>query len=186
MNRRQGPAAVMTAAVLTGLLTLPLAAYSSEPAPDQATARFEIDFMVDMINHHHMAVEMARLCEGRADHSELIILCEEIETTQMAEIQQMHHWLMEWYDVSHEPHMKPGHMNMIEKLAALDGADFEIAFMEMMIKHHQAAIREASRCEDRASHQELLELCQQIETSQMAEIATMQTWLCDWYDICKH
>ena len=68
---------------------------------------------------------------------------------------------------------------------SLSGAEFEIAFMEMMIKHHEAAIREGERCLDRAYHAELRSLCEDIIETQSAEIAQMQTWLCEWYGICK-
>ena len=37
-------------------------ATASALAPDKSTAKFEIDFIQDMIAHHAMAVEMADLC----------------------------------------------------------------------------------------------------------------------------
>jgi uncharacterized protein (DUF305 family) len=81
--------------------------------------------------------------------------------------------------------MKPGAMRMMEKLASLSGAEFEIEFMQMMIKHHLAAIREASKCVERAYHDELRELCEDIITTQAAEIEQMRTWLCEWYGVCR-
>ena len=41
-------------------------AFAAAPAPDRATALYEIDFMEDMIDHHAMAVQTATLCEQRA------------------------------------------------------------------------------------------------------------------------
>jgi uncharacterized protein (DUF305 family) len=145
-----------------------------------------MEFLTGMIDHHHMAVEMAKMCLDRAVHPTLRSLCEEIIAAQSAEIHEMHAWLQDWYGVSHEPMMKPGDMRAMEKLASLGGAEFEIAFMEMMIKHHRAAIREADRCLDRASHDELLSMCADIITSQSAEIEQMREWLCDWYDRRAH
>ncbi len=74
---------------------------------------------------------------------------------------------------------------MIERLASLSGAEFEIAFMEMMIEHHEAAIREAEECLRRAYHRQLRRLCENIIETQSAEIEQMQTWLCQWYGICE-
>ena len=157
----------------------------SGPAPDRATAKFEIDFMKDMIDHHAMAVEMAEICLDKAIHPELRSLCEEIIAAQQQEITQMQSWLSNWYGISYSPQMKPGDMRMMERLASLTGAEFEIEFMQMMIKHHLKAIKEASKCVERAFHPESRELCENIITSQAAEIEQMRTWLCQWYGICK-
>lgn len=51
-----------------------------------------------------------------------------------------------------EPEMQS--TGQMDKLARLEGAEFKIAFMEM-IKHHQKVIREAERCLDPADHVEL-------------------------------
>lgn len=42
------------------------------PAPDRKTARYEINFMQDMIDHHFMAVQVAQLCQQKAIHEELL------------------------------------------------------------------------------------------------------------------
>ena len=112
-------------------------------------------------------------------------MCENIRTAQMAEIEQMQSWLQQWYDISHEPEMKPGDEKMMERLASLSGAEFEIAFMEMMITHHEKAIKEGRHCLEKAYHAELRSLCESIIRTQSGEIAQMQTWLCQWYDQCR-
>jgi uncharacterized protein (DUF305 family) len=156
---------------------------ASEAAPTRAEARFEVKFMKDMIDHHAMAVMMAELCQEKAVHEELRALCGQIEQTQTEEIAQMQTWLREWYGITYEPEMTPGMERQLEKLAALDGAAFEIAFMEEMIKHHEAAVRGGGQCIERAYHPELVQLCQNIVQTQTEEIQTMQTWLSQWYGI---
>lgn len=86
-------------------------------------------------------------------------------------------WLDGWYGLEYEPEMKPGDMNQMEKLAVLNGAEFEIEFMEMMIKHHSKAIKEGEQCLKRAYHPDLLELCGDIIEAQTAEIDLMESWL---------
>jgi uncharacterized protein (DUF305 family) len=103
----------------------------------------------------------------------------------MAEIEEMQAWLQDWYGIAYEPAMKPGDEKMMERLASLSGAEFEILFMEMMIKHHEKAIKEGRHCLDKAYHAELRELCENIVRTQSAEIAQMQTWLCQWYGECR-
>ena len=160
---------------------------ASAPAPDRATSKFEIDFMEDMIDHHAMAIMMAEMCleKDLIHEQELGGLCANIVSTQTAEMQKMQTWLREWYGITYEPEMKPGMMNQMEKLAVLNGAEFEIEFMQMMIKHHKKAVKEGETCLKKAYHAELLELCGDIVENQTAEIQLMQTWLCQWYDICK-
>ena len=76
-------------------------------------------------------------------------------------------------------------MKRMERMAVLPPEEFEIEFMEMMIKHHLGAIRDASKCVDRVYHAELHALCEDIIVAQAAEIQQMRAWLCEWYGICR-
>jgi uncharacterized protein (DUF305 family) len=165
-------------------LFLPFAASAASPAPGNAAARYEQDFLQDMIHHHMMAVHMASLCEGRAVHPEFLATCTQIVTTQQQEITTMQSWLHDWYGAMHDPAMTPGHMREMEKLAALAGAEFEVAFMQIMIKHHHGAVRQGTRCMERAYHEELRTLCEDMVVTQTLEIGQMRDWLCEWYQIC--
>jgi len=160
-------------------------ANAAEPAPDPGTARFEVDFLSDMIDHHAMAVEMGQLCLDEAVHEELAAMCSDIVASQQQEIETMQTWLVSWYGRSHQPEMNAGDMKKMERLATLSGEKFEIEFMQMMSKHHAMAVKMASRCLDRADHAELVDMCGEIVATQSAEVEQMQTWLCDWYGICR-
>lgn len=184
--RRVGTTAAAAVAVLAvGLTALAAPAGAAVPAPQERTARFEMEFLMDMIDHHAMAVEMADTCIDRAVHADLRSMCEDIVASQSAQIDQMQGWLQDWYGVTHEPEMTPGDMRQMDKLASLSGPEFEVEFMESMIKHHRKAIREGETCLDRAYHAELKGLCENIIATQSAEIAQMQQWLCEWYDRCR-
>jgi uncharacterized protein (DUF305 family) len=174
----------LAAALVVGLaVTSP--ATASGPAPKKATAKFEVDFMTGMIDHHAMALEMGELCLDKAIHPELRAMCQNVIAAQSEEIQTLQSWLADWYGVSHEPEMKPGEMRQMEKLAALSGAEFEVRFMESLIRHHRKAIVSAEGCVDRADHADLRELCQGIIETQSAEIAQLESWLCQWYGRCR-
>jgi len=174
---------LLVALVGAGLTVTPVAA--DGPASDRSTARYEADFLMGMIDHHAMAIEMAEMCLDKAIHPELEAMCESIIAAQSQEIVEMQAWLQDWYGITYEPEMTSGDMRQMDKLAALDGAAFEIEFMESMIGHHRKAIREAEECLQRAEHPELLGLCQNIIDTQSGEIAQMQQWLCEWYGRCK-
>lgn len=155
------------------------------PAPRPNQAQYELRFLTGMIDHHAMAVMMGMICEERAIHEELRELCHEIVTAQSAEIEIMQGWLQDWFGVTHEPQMKPGDKKQMANLAGRSGAEFEIEFMTMMIRHHEKAIREGVHCLDRAYHSELADLCESIIATQAEEIALMEQWLCEWYEVCQ-
>ena len=162
-------------------------AVADGPAPKRAQRQFEIRFMEDMIDHHAMAVMMAEMClDKNLPHQKLRELCESIAATQMEEIEEMQAWLEDWYDREHEPQMTRKMERQMQRLDELDGEEFEIEFMEMMIPHHEEAIRNARQCTHRAYHEDLKKLCHDIIESQREEIERMEHWLCKWYDICHH
>lgn len=162
-----------------------LSAAADGPAPNPGTATYETNFMEGMIDHHVMAVEMSETCVQKAVHEELRALCEQIIAAQNAEIAMMQGWLQEWYGIGHEPQMMHGAMQRMEKVASLDGADYEVAFLESMIRHHRSAIVEGAQCLDRAYHPELQMLCENIIATQSDEIQQMRSWLCEWYGECR-
>lgn len=166
--------------LIAGLVGAP-SARAAAPAVDAKTASYEAGFLSGMIDHHQMAVMMAQSCEEKAAHAELRALCESIIATQAGEIQLMQTWLADWYGISHEPRMSTGETKSMMKLDRLSAERYEVAFLKAMIRHHAAAIHEASHCLDRAEHPQLLALCSSIRTSQLSEVAIMQQWLNAWY-----
>ena len=181
----RGASAAMSRWLCMFLAFFAFSAVAAAPAPDRKTSLFEIDFMEDMIDHHAMAVQMASLCEQRAVHEQLRSFCTQIREAQSQEIATMQGWLASWYGDAYQPEMTKSGMKDMERLASLSGAEFEIAFMEMMIRHHEKAIKEATTCLARAYHPELLNLCQNIIDTQTQEIRQMRAWLCEWYNMCS-
>jgi uncharacterized protein (DUF305 family) len=59
----------------------------------------------------------------------------------------------------------------------------EVRFLEGMIDHHQMALDMANDCLTKATTESVTALCQNIIDAQSAEIAQMQGWLLDWYNI---
>jgi uncharacterized protein (DUF305 family) len=168
------------------LLATGQVARADAPAPDVSTQEYEVRFMQEMTEHHMMAVQMGMMCLDKAVHQELRTLCQNIVTAQQQEIATMEQWLASWYAVSMtEPRMPQGHEKRMEKLSMLSGAEFEIAFMTEMTRHHKKAVVKASQCIDRAYHDALEDLCTNIVTTQLQEIRLMEDWLCQWYGMCR-
>jgi uncharacterized protein (DUF305 family) len=64
-----------------------------------------------------------------------------------------------------------------------EGDAFDEAFINGMIEHHEGAIEMAEMASDRAEHQEIKQLSEDIIEAQEAEIAEMEQWREQWgYD----
>lgn len=69
---------------------------------------------------------------------------------------------------------------MTQALRGLTGDDFDKAFVEMMIAHHQGAVDMAVLIPAQGKHDELKQLGEEIVTAQTKEIMMMKQWLKDW------
>ena len=70
---------------------------------------------------------------------------------------------------------------MMGNLVGKTGDDFDKAFLEEMIVHHQGAVVMAESAQKNAKHQEIKELSSAIISAQNKEIKDMQNWLRNWY-----
>lgn len=181
--------------LLVLLITVPLT-LADAPTPDRA-GRAEMRFLEGMMDHHQMALDMANDCLGKAQSEAVTDLCSGIIEAQSAEIAQMQGWLLDWYNVRYEPvpmiaePVSGGHsghgsapntdpamtMGMFAGLNRLTGTDYEIAWLEAMIDHHDDAIHMAERVLRRAEHAEIIGLANAIIRDQSAEIALMESLL---------
>lgn len=69
---------------------------------------------------------------------------------------------------------------MTEQLKNKTGDDFDKAFLEMMISHHEGAVAMAELIPSRAKHDEVKKLGEAIISAQTKEIADMKQWQQDW------
>ena len=70
--------------------------------------------------------------------------------------------------------------DMNKQLEGLNGDDYDKAFIEMMISHHEGATDMAKLSDTRAKHDEIKQLSKDIITAQEKEIAEMKQWQKDW------
>lgn len=74
-------------------------------------------------------------------------------------------------------------MSMDDMMAELEGKtgdDFDKAFIEMMIPHHEGAIEMALAAQQSAGHQEVKDMAEEIITAQQSEIDMMRGWQQAW------
>lgn len=152
-------------------------------------------FIDDMIIHHQGAVEMAGLALESTDRQEILDLSRDIIAAQAREITDMERWQQGWgyptpdhSTMDHSSHGSMGinmnmsdHMDMMmDELKGKTGAEFDKAFLEQMIIHHQGALDMAAPGKDSAKHQEIKDLSIAVVEAQTKEIAQMKQWLASW------
>lgn len=153
---------------------------------------YDRNFIANMIAHHQGAVDMAKLAQKNAKHQELKDMANDIISAQEGEISQMTAWQKEWgYPSSSSDNMMDhSAMGMMDEMAGMEnelkgktGDDFDKAFIEQMIMHHQSAIDMAAPGEQNAKHQEVKDLSKAIVSAQTKEIQQMKQWQQEWsYD----
>ncbi len=150
---------------------------------------YDRNFIANMIAHHQGAVDMAKLALKNAKHQELKDMANDIISAQEGEISQMTAWQKEWGypSTSADNMMDHSAMGMMDEMAGMNSAlegktgdEFDKAFIEQMIMHHQSAIDMAAPGEKNAQHQELKDLTKAVVSAQTQEIKQMKQWQKDW------
>ena len=177
-----GIAGLLVLALAVGLLAL--------LGGDDETKATETDgaFVAEMVPHHESAIEMAEVALKRAEHPEIRDLAQNIIATQSDEIGtlEMIHQRLFGEPVGAGDHgtlgLPPDQMGMEMDAATLATADpFDREFIDMMIPHHQGAIRMAYVELENGGDDEAMALAETIIDAQAAEIEDMSAWRADWY-----
>jgi uncharacterized protein (DUF305 family) len=128
---------------------------TAEEAVDIAETGYSPDdvrFMQDMIPHHHQATQMAALVEDRTNNPALVDVAGRIDASQADEIAFMQGWLAERgeevpdptaHAAMHTSHHMAGMASpkQMAELAASKGTDFDRLFLQLMIRHHDGAVK---------------------------------------------
>lgn len=156
-------------------------------------------FIVMMIPHHDDAIAMAELALTHSRRPEIKALARQIQHTQTQENQHMRTWYQQWYGtqvpewqmgmgqgqrlMAGHNWQQPGQGGcMSSDLNALTTApDFDRAFLEAMVPHHQMGVRMAEMVLARSDRPEIQTLATAIIQAQTAEIDQMQYWYQEWY-----
>ena len=72
-------------------------------------------------------------------------------------------------------------IGMMAGLESKEGAEFERAFLDEMIVHHEGAVAMAQMVLQKSQRPELLKLANEIIAAQTAEIGMMRNWKAQWF-----
>lgn len=137
------------------------------------------------VNRHTTLIVAIAL--RRAEHPEIKQLAEDVIRTQSAEVEQIREWYRQWFgtdvpDRGDSFGMMGGMMDGMVDLEVLEKAgEFDKAFIEAMIPHHQMGIMMSRMAGSATRRPELRALTQSIVRAQSEEIDDMREWYEEWY-----
>jgi uncharacterized protein (DUF305 family) len=138
-------------------------------------------FAVQMAVHHESAVQMARLAQQRAQRPEVRQLARDIERAQTAEITQLRAAATRLGADPDGPASGMGSgmagMRSGTDLAEVSDEQFDRAFLEAMIPHHQMGVHMARMVQEAGSDERIADMAAEMVRVQTDEIVLMQRWL---------
>ncbi len=142
-------------------------------------------FLDEMVPHHRSAIEMAELARTRAEHPQIRTLAATIIATQgteIAEIGRIKRGLPATAEDSTMGEAPIMHEMTSRELARLRSAKpFDQAFIELMVPHHQDAVRMSRAVIETGSDAKAEGLAERITFAQNSEIQRMRQWYRRWY-----
>ena len=162
----------------------------------------DVGFAQDMATHHDQAVLMANLALTRGDQA-VQGIADSILTNQSEEIGQLRGWLQLWGRSIADPHpmswMPAGAIGMsaqqmaqmqqsdampgmatplqLAALYARTGKQFDVLFLQLMIRHHQGGIEMAHYAEVHATLDAVRTAATAMRAEQVQDLALMQPLL---------
>jgi uncharacterized protein (DUF305 family) len=167
--------------IIAGLACLMVAAAAAAQTAHQhgmmgSSMNHDQMFADMMANHHQDGIKMAKMAVDKAENAELRSMAQTMIDDQTREIDQLKSLRGEGPAMSMDEMMKmPGMMPESEmhrdmaRLESASGHDFDVAFTEIMAKHHEGAIRMAKHELEMGSNPGLKELAQTIADKQSRE-----------------
>lgn len=186
-NLATRPSLRLLLALLVGLASFAFAsrpALADDPAPDRPTKHLEMHMMEMMDDHHAMGFDMAQMCLAKATMADLRTMCSQMLASDPAMMAMMQSWLWDWYGIQKNPMFMPSHMQKMAHLEAMNGAAFEVEFMEEMILHHLDGTKMATEVAMHAYHNPLMNAGEMMIFESGTHIAAMRQSLCQMYGVC--
>jgi uncharacterized protein (DUF305 family) len=177
---------------------------TAAPAPDSV----DVGFCQNMTVHHRQAVTMSVLARQRAENPILRTIAFDIESTQTEQIGRMQGWLSLWgRDRSPPPGDRMAWMNAsggghgghgsggstyggdhihgmatpdeLDRLSKASGAEFDVLFLQLMVRHHQGGNAMLQAAVDNAEVDVVRNLARQTFIAQNHEVEYMISLLAE-------
>lgn len=179
--------AYRTAAAIVALVIVACErAETTQPPPPVPKPPYDLQFLDSMSMHHKHGIEMASRGSEKADSDALRTVAGSMRVHLTEEIEQMQALRERWYRGAADARNMnlPGAAFMRSMDASLmteqSGQAFDVAFVDMMVPHHQGAIAMAEDAMVKAQHAEVRALARAIAEREQREIETLLRWKRRW------
>lgn len=161
--------------VLVSILLLSGCATSSQSNSEYSEA--DIAFAEMMIPHHEQAIQISELALLNTANPKVLQLAGQIKAAQSSEIELMKSWTGVKAS-AHTGHVMNGMLSQSEltDLREAKGSNFDLLFLQGMIRHHEGAIMMAQVIAN-SINKDVANLSASIIKAQKMEIDTMQELL---------
>ncbi|CAL9344158.1 hypothetical protein SUDANB95_00331 [Actinosynnema sp. ALI-1.44] len=193
-------AVLLLGAAVGLLIRLPGSDNASVPAKDSV----DVGFSQDMAVHHVQGITMANTARDKTTNQAIRQLAFDIESTQLEQVGRMKGWLTLWGMPEQSPdgtHMKwmatashhsagttsaagkaglmPGMASSEElaRLRSLSGTEFDVYFLQLMLRHHQGGAPMAEYAATHAGQNVVRTLADNMLKSQSSESEYMKQLL---------
>lgn len=212
--KRVGTLGLMLNLIFTFGLLAPASVRADEPGRGR-TARFEINYLKFIADHHFSALRMTELAAGtdltrdaeispnegstptpnkpatpaKATINDIKSMARLANRMQREEILTALGFLRDWYGIEYQPRISiinRVRIQILEEAAA--GDQFNHYFLETFSRHHYTAMTRSFECQVASdlNHKALQRYCRGIVNAQLNEIDAMRELLCDRFQICDY
>lgn len=177
------------AVLLVGLLGIATASANAAPVPYNDA---DVMFTEMMIPHHYQALVLTELVPDRSSDTQVEALASRIHLEQNLEIGMMRGWqgsrglpktdpVTAYEEMLSDPDMVEmmglATPEELAELETLTGNDFDVLFLNLMITHHEGAIRMLEDVLLNGQDLDLQQQAQDMMSTQTAQVAIMQDML---------
>ena len=168
----------------------PVATPAPTPVPTPVpTPKPMIDdrhFVIAMVAHDRMGLQMAQLAAKNARRSEIRLLAKSLIARNTAAIAQLQRWYKAWYgssvpDMPSMPQMCMGMMRQMSPESLTKAPDFDRALLVGEIHHDAMGASVSLMAEEGLTHPELRQFARSSAATQLNDVQQLWRWLNQWY-----
>lgn len=141
----------------------------------------EHTFVAQMIPHHDLGMELMDIATTRADDVRLRRLVFEMSGYHHSDMASLSRWSFEWSVTPSDEF--PGSLtgSTLDRLADMSGPEFDAAWLEAMIDHHEGALAISRSSLARGVRQEMEEMAREtirVQSREIDEMASLVDEIC--------
>jgi len=185
IRNRRGLLAVAILAVVAALAVTGCGSSNDSSSSTSGGNGTDRAFAAEMIPHHQSAVAMAKTAQEQTNRSEIKALAANIVRSQNAEIatlKRLDGELAKSGVAKGDLELSESMMGMsMDDSMLMNAKPFDRQFIDMMVPHHQGAIRMARIELAKGKNAQLKKLAEAVVQAQSREIGQMNNWRMTWY-----